>query len=145
MSQKAALDNLRYQAACFRRASASGHAPRLKRVLPPCADLPLGALIVEYIAGRPLHMPAELAQIAPALAALHNLPLPAAAHQPPLRDSADADPAQVCLEYRASLRRHDDCRIVIASDVSERWILPFGPMRWPASSGCRSLETMIGA
>ncbi len=86
----AALDNLRYQAACFRRASACGHAPRLQRVLLPCTELPLGALIVEYIAGRPLHMPAELARIAPALAALHNLPLPAPAHQPPLRDSADA-------------------------------------------------------
>ena len=35
-----ALANLDYQAACFTRAAAGGHAPRLHGVLPPSATIP---------------------------------------------------------------------------------------------------------
>jgi hypothetical protein len=91
----AALDNLRYQAACFHRASRSEHAPRLKRLVRPRPDLPLGALIVEHIAGRPLRMPDELPLLAPALAAVHSLPLPSVEKRPPLLDGADAVAAEL--------------------------------------------------
>lgn len=91
----AAPDNLRYQAACFRRASPSGSAPRLKRLIPPQPGLPLGALIVEYIAGRPLRMPDELPLLAPALAVVHSLPLPPAEKRPPLLNGADAVDAEL--------------------------------------------------
>lgn len=85
----AASDNLRYQAACFERASASGHMPGLHAVLPPSADLARGALIVEEIVGRAARLPDDLPAIATALAAMHLLPLPAPVARPPLRDAAD--------------------------------------------------------
>jgi len=84
-----AARNLDYQAACFARASASGHAPRLHGVLEPSADLPLGALVVDEIAGRPPVLPDDLPALARALAAIHALPLPPAADRPPLKDQAD--------------------------------------------------------
>lgn len=87
--QLAAAQNLAYQAACFERASASGHAPRLHGVLPPSAALPRGALLVEEIVGRPARLPQDLPAIAEALAAIHSLPLPDAATRAPLLDPAD--------------------------------------------------------
>lgn len=81
--------NLRYQQACFERASASGHAPRLHSVLPPHDGLPRGALLVECIQGRPTRLPQDLPALARALAALHTLPLPALADRPPLMAPAD--------------------------------------------------------
>jgi hypothetical protein len=68
---------LGHQAACFERAAGCGHTPRLRAVLPPTAAVPLGALVVEEIAGRPPRLPAELPALAQALAALHRLPVPA--------------------------------------------------------------------
>ena len=44
--------NLRYQEACFERASRSAQAPQLHGLLSPTAALPMGALLVEEIAGR---------------------------------------------------------------------------------------------
>lgn len=85
----AAADNLDYQAACFERASTSGHAPRLHGVLPPSAALPRGALLVEEIVGRPARLPQDLRAIADALAAIHSLPLPDAATRAPLLDPGD--------------------------------------------------------
>lgn len=85
----AAADNLAYQAACFERASASGHAPRLQGVLPPSQALPRGALLVEEIVGRPARLPQDLGAIAQALAAIHSLPLPAPAARAPLLDPPD--------------------------------------------------------
>ena len=85
----AAADNLAYQAACFHRASAGGHAPRLHGVVPPSAALPRGALLVEEIVGRPARLPQDLAAIAQALAAIHSLPLPAPAARAPLLDPPD--------------------------------------------------------
>src|SRR5262245_17242103 len=81
-----AHENLRYQAACFRRASAGGHAPRLVEVLDPSAALPRGALLVEEIQGEPVTLPQDLPAIAEALASIHELPLPSAPARQPLFD-----------------------------------------------------------
>jgi thiamine kinase-like enzyme len=83
----AARANLDYQAACFERAAASGHAPRLHGVLPPSSDLPRGGLLVEEIVGRAVRLPHDLPAVARALAAIHSLPLPA--QRAPLRDPED--------------------------------------------------------
>jgi hypothetical protein len=85
----APADNLRYQAACFVRASAGGHAPRLLGVLPPSPDLPCGALIVEEVVGRPAALPQDLPALAQALASIHRLSLPPPAAQPPLQAAGD--------------------------------------------------------
>lgn len=85
--QLGAAQNLAYQAACFERASASGHAPRLKAVLPPCDALPRGGLVVEDIVGRVARLPDDLPAIMAALAAIHALPVPDA--RAPLLDPAD--------------------------------------------------------
>jgi thiamine kinase-like enzyme len=82
-----AADNLAYQAACFTRASASGHAPRLHAVLPPSQALPRGGLIVQEIKGRAARRPEDLPAIMEALAAIHALPVPEA--RAPLLDPAD--------------------------------------------------------
>lgn len=125
-----AADNLRYQAACFRRAEPSGHTPRLHAVLPPSADLDQGALLVEEVQGRPARLapsggegdhpralaagkPAhpradDLVALAHALAALHRLPLPtecAPLHAPadPLAELASEIDAQAQHLPRAGL------------------------------------------
>jgi hypothetical protein len=84
-----AAENLRYQQACFERASAADYAPRCLRVLLPSASLPRGALIVQEIEGRHAHLPLDLPLMARSLAALHRLPLPGNAHRTPLLDSND--------------------------------------------------------
>ena len=84
-----AQQNLDYQIACFERAAAGGHAPRLLGWLPPSRWLPRGALLVEEIVGRPARLPADLPAIVRALAALHLLPLPTPAQRPPLHDAPD--------------------------------------------------------
>jgi hypothetical protein len=78
---------LEYEAACFERAAASGHVPRLHGVLPPSAALPRGALLVDEVMGRPARLPHDLPAIAQALAAIHSLALPA--ERAPLLDDAD--------------------------------------------------------
>jgi len=85
--QLGAAENLAYQAACFTRASASGHAPRLSAVLPPSDALPRGGLVVEEIEGRVARLPEDLPAIMAALAAIHSLPVPEA--RAPLLDPAD--------------------------------------------------------
>jgi thiamine kinase-like enzyme len=85
--QLAPAENLAYQAACFTRASASGHAPRLSAVLPPSDALPRGGLVVEEIEGRVARLPGDLPAIMAALAAIHALPMPEA--RAPLLDPAD--------------------------------------------------------
>lgn len=87
--QLGAAENLAYQAACFTRASVSGHAPRLHAVLPPSEALPRGGLIVEDIIGRPARLPGDLPAIVEALAAIHALPVPATSARAPLLDPAD--------------------------------------------------------
>ncbi len=82
--------NLAYQAACFERAAAGGHTPRLQGVLPPSLHLPRGALLVEEIVGRAAALPQDLDAIVRALASLHALPLPAPGQRAPLLDDGDA-------------------------------------------------------
>jgi aminoglycoside phosphotransferase (APT) family kinase protein len=84
-----ARDNLAYQAACFDRVSRSARAPGLAAVLPPDPELPMGALAVEQIDGRPPRLPADLPALAEAMARVHALPLPRAEARPPLADHAD--------------------------------------------------------
>jgi len=67
---------LAYEAAAFDRAAPSGHTPALFGTLPTGAGVPRGALLVQYIDGRPPVLPDELPALAQALAALHRLPLP---------------------------------------------------------------------
>ncbi|MEJ7931105.1 phosphotransferase [Ramlibacter sp. AN1015] len=86
--------NLRYQRACFERAYASAHTPRLAGWLPVSAALPRGALLVEEVAGQPARLPADLPALADALARLHRLPLPEAAARAPLSSPPDALLAQ---------------------------------------------------
>ena len=90
---RAAADNLAYQAACFARAEPSGATPRLHGVLPPSPELPMGALVVDAIAGRPVRLPQDLAAIAGCLAAIHGLPIPAAPAPLPVQ----ADPVAATL------------------------------------------------
>ena len=75
--QLSAQDNLACQRACFERASAAGHAPQLRGVLPPSVDLLRGALRVEEIIGRTATLPGDLGRFVPVLASIHALPLPA--------------------------------------------------------------------
>lgn len=100
----AARDNLAYQAACFERAAASGHAPRLLGRLEPSAQLPRGALLVEEIVGRAAVLPADLLAIARALAAIHSLALPPQPARAPLLDAAD--PLRALLQELESQGRY---------------------------------------
>lgn len=140
----AALDNLHYQAACFRRASPSGRAPQLKRLIPPQPDLPLGALIVEYIAGRSPRMPDELPLLAPALAAVHSLPLPPAERRSPLLDGADAVAAELGMiraqaTFLPEAALHPDSRAQL--DREMRWAQDFAADRADRPQPCRLIAT----
>jgi aminoglycoside phosphotransferase (APT) family kinase protein len=84
-----ARDNLAYQAACFQRVSVSGHAPGLGGVIEPSPAVPMGALLVRFIEGRPPRLPEELPLLAEAMARVHALPLPEADARPPLEDHGD--------------------------------------------------------
>ncbi len=84
-----AADNLAYQAACFERVGVSGHAPRLHGVIDPQASVPMGALVVDHIDGRPPRLPEDLPAFAEAMAKVHSLALPAPAARPPLADHQD--------------------------------------------------------
>jgi len=84
--------NLRYQAACFARAQASGHTPRLAGVLAPQPALPWGALLVEEITGRAPRLsgdlPRDLPALMQALARIHALQLPPPSQRAPLLRAA---------------------------------------------------------
>ncbi len=82
-------EHLAYEAACFTRAAPSGHTPRLHRVLAPAADLPWGALLVEWVPGEPARAHHMVGPAMDALAALHRLPLPPVAERAPLLHPAD--------------------------------------------------------
>ncbi len=89
--------NLHYQAAAFTRAAASGHTPTLVDVLEPRDGLPMGALLVSEILGRPPRLPADMPAIARALASLHRLPLPPKKDRPPLASPDDPVAATLAL------------------------------------------------
>jgi aminoglycoside phosphotransferase (APT) family kinase protein len=83
------LDNLAYESACFDRAAASGHVPRLDSVMAPTIGLPWGALLVEEITGAPANRPEHVGAIMRALASIHLLPVPTADDRPPLLHESD--------------------------------------------------------
>jgi aminoglycoside phosphotransferase (APT) family kinase protein len=85
----AAEAHLAYEAACFERAAASAHTPRLHAVLAPQPGLPRGALVVDEIVGHPAQLPSDLPAIIDALASIHALPLPVRERRAPLIDPAD--------------------------------------------------------
>lgn len=85
-----AESNLIYQTACFTRATPSGHTPRLHAVLPTCDELPMGALIVDEIAGAALPLPDHIDALAQSLAALHTLPVPDDDGRAPLKNPQNA-------------------------------------------------------
>ena len=89
--------NLRYQTTCFARAFASGHTPCLIATLAPRPGLPMGALLVEEIRGRPMRLTEDLHKTAKALASIHRLAVPALGGRPPLVDHAD--PAAAMLAF----------------------------------------------
>lgn len=89
-------DNLAYQAACFSRAVASGHVPKLIGLIPPRADIPWGALIISEIVGGTPPVPDALPAIAQALAAIHALPVPPADARAPI--PSHEDPVAATLE-----------------------------------------------
>jgi aminoglycoside phosphotransferase (APT) family kinase protein len=90
--------NLAYQAAAFARAAAGGHTPELIGVLEPRDGLPMGALLVTEIVGRPPRLPEDMLAIAEALAALHRLPLPT--ERAPLASPPDPVAATLALVLR---------------------------------------------
>jgi hypothetical protein len=73
-----AAPRLAVQAAGFRLLAPSRRTPALHDILAPREGLPGGALIVDYIEGRPPDLPRELTAIAETLAVIHSLPLPPA-------------------------------------------------------------------
>jgi hypothetical protein len=103
----AARENLDYQAACFRRASTSGHTPALHGVLAPDPGLPRGALLVQEVIGRTARLPQDLGAVARALAAIHSLPVPVPSQRAPLLDPADAM-AALAAEIDAQALHLDD-------------------------------------
>jgi len=78
-------DNLAYQQTCFTRAHPSGVTPRLLGVLAVSAALPMGALLVEEIAGQKPRLPNDMAAIARTLARIHTLPVPPREDRAPLQ------------------------------------------------------------
>ncbi len=71
-----AAGRLHAQAAAFRHLEPAGRTPRLHDVIEPRSGLPGGALIVDFIDGRPPRLPEELGKMAETLALIHALPLP---------------------------------------------------------------------
>ncbi|HUA56189.1 MAG TPA: aminoglycoside phosphotransferase family protein [Candidatus Sulfotelmatobacter sp.] len=112
--------HLEYQAACFRRAVASGATPRLIGVLAPGDGLPMGGLVVEEILGRVPRLPDDLPALAEALARLHALAVPPPGARPPLLDHAD-DPlagARAHLARQAALLDDDDAVAPVLAPAS---------------------------
>ena len=101
----APADNLAYQAAAFTRAAPGGHTPELADVLEPRPGLPMGALLVTEIVGRPPRLPADMPAIAEAPASLHRLPPPA--EPAPLANPADPVAATLALVLRQSAHFDD--------------------------------------
>lgn len=108
--QLGAAKNLAYQAASFQAGEPSGHTPRFFGSIEPGDGLPMGALIVEAIAGRVPRLPDELTAIAAALAALHRCPTTGPAEG--LKRSANPLTAML-LEVR------DQAEYVEAADLDE--------------------------
>lgn len=81
--------HLDYQAAAFDRAHPSGHTPALVRVVRPGRHLPMGALVVREVVGRPPKSADDFPAIARTLAAIHRCPVPDQTAMAPLEFSVD--------------------------------------------------------
>jgi hypothetical protein len=77
------------EAEMFRRAQPSDATPRLHGILPVSANVPGGALVVDEIPGGNPKLPAGIAALGAALAAIHKLDLPAEAARAPIDTPAD--------------------------------------------------------
>ena len=82
-----AAARLHVQAEAFRHLQPAARTPRLHEVIEPGTGLPGGALIVDFIEGRPPQLPQELHAMAETLAKIHGLPLPAAGSPLPRQDN----------------------------------------------------------
>lgn len=82
-----AAARLHLQAEAFRHLEPAGRTPRLHDVIEPRPGLPGGALIVDFIEGRPPQLPGELDAMADTLARLHSLPLPVTGSPLPRQDN----------------------------------------------------------
>lgn len=119
----APAENLAYQHACFTRAAAGGVTPRLLGAIEISNDVPMGALLVEEIAGRKPRLPGDMAAIAKSLARLHTLPVPPPRARPPLQvhDDAVAGTLQVIETQAAFLAEADlkpDARTMIEAELA---------------------------
>jgi Ser/Thr protein kinase RdoA (MazF antagonist) len=128
-----------YEATAFQRSAASGHCPILRDTVPVCDTLPRGALIVDLIEGRPPRLPDDLAAIADAFTAIHQLPLPAPAAQPPLQSHTDpvAATLRVIEEQAAHLpdaQLSNAARAAIAQELA--WAREFASAGEPAVALC---------
>lgn len=74
----AAAARLSTQAEAFRHLGPAGRTPKLHDIVEPQPGLPGGALIVDFVEGRPPRLPDDLPALADTLVRLHSLPLPAA-------------------------------------------------------------------
>ena len=92
--------HLAYQEAAFARAMPSGHTPAIAGAIGVSGAVPTGALVVAEIAGRAPHLLDDLPALAEALAALHMLPVPAAAARAPLQVQADPGAATLAVIER---------------------------------------------
>lgn len=135
-----AAENLAYQAACFSRASASGHAPRFYGVIAPSEALPRGGLIVEEIDGRPARLPGDLSAIMDALAAIHSAPVPAPPARAPLADPADPLAALVAeIETQAAYLDEAGVAAPVRTLIAEG----VGSLRRLAAGGARPEKRLI--
>lgn len=119
----AAGDNLAYQAACFERVSESGRAPRLFGVIAPRPEVPLGALVVERIEGRPPRLPEDLPALAEAMARVHALPIPPMEARAPLADHDDPvagalDEIEAQAAFLADAGLAPEARTAIAAELA---------------------------
>ncbi len=115
-------ENLRYQLAGFARGAAGGHAPRLHGAIEPSETVPMGAVIVDCIAGRPADLPQDLPAIADCLASIHRLPLPGPSHRDPLAWHGDPVAGTLAFieqqaPYLEEATDDDDARRMIVEEI----------------------------
>ena len=130
---------LAYEATAFERAAASGHCPQLHDTVPVCDALPRGALIVDLIDGQPPRLPNALEAIADALTAIHQMPLPAPAAQPPLQTHTDPVAATLRIieeqaAYLADAQLSGDARAAITQELA--WTRDFAAEGEPDIALC---------
>jgi len=133
-----AQSQLTYEATAFERAGASAHTPRLHTTLPPCEELPRGALIVSLIDGRPPRLPEDLPAIAAAFAAIHQLPLPQNQRLPLQNHDAPIAATLRVIEdqadYLVDAELSDEARAMVADELT--WARRFATTGEPAFALC---------